>query len=385
MSKADHNFYDKLPINRISLSKLLLKDTAFSMVPKDWHVIITDIKGSTSAVESGLNETVNFVATGSIVAVLNLAFKAKIAIPFFFGGDGATFIVPSILIDLALKKLTIFRKNTLQNFNIDLRVGTVPVAQLYEEGYEINICKYAVSDFFSIPVVLGDGLNYAESLIKAEDYSLSREEDLVEELDLNGMQCRWDRIAPPENINEVITLLVMAPKIENQAVAFSKVIENIDEIYGEIKKRQPISVDKLKFNSTFQRMSTEMRARIGKIRFFELVRDWFVNSFGPIYFLTANGKKYLNRLVEMSDTLVLDGKINTVICGDEQQRMKLVKVLDQLENDGEIIYGLFISPDSVMSCYVRDLKDDHIHFVDGAGGGYTQAAKMLKGKMIPLS
>ncbi|MEJ5994261.1 DUF3095 family protein [Pedobacter sp. Du54] len=382
MSKNNHNFYEKLPITQIELSKLLLKDSAFSAVPADWHVVITDIKGSTAAVADGFNETVNFIATGSIVAVLNLAFKAKIPIPFFFGGDGATFIMPSILIELALKKLTIFRKNTLQNFNIDLRVGTVAVSQVYDAGHHIHISKFAISDFFSIPVVLGNGLSYAENVIKAEDYALTKQEDLIEELDLNGMQCRWDKIAPPENVNEVITLLVISPKIENQAKSFSKVMKHIDEIYGGIKKRQPISVDKLKFNSTFRRMRTELSVRIGKIKFLELVRNWLINSFGPVYFLTSNGKKYLNRLVETSDTLVLDGKINTVICGNEQQRMKLVGILDELEKNSEILYGLYISSDSVMSCYVRDLKDDHIHFVDGADGGYTQAAKMLKAKLV---
>lgn len=381
MSKSNPNFYGKLAVNHLPLSKLLLKDSAFSAVPSDWHVIITDIKGSTAAVTSGLNETVNFIATGSIVAVLNLAFKAKIAVPFFFGGDGATFIIPPILVDLALKKLSIYQKNTLQNFNVDLRVGTVSVAKIYENGYQINISKFSVSDFLSIPIVLGDGLMYAENLIKAEDYVLSPKEDVAEELDLNGMQCRWDRIAPPEHINEVITLLVVATKVEHQANSFSKVLASIDEIYGEIKKRQPISVDKLKFNSTFQRMRTEVKARIGKMMFFELLRNWFVNSFGPIYFLTASGKRYLNRLVETSDTLVLDGKINTVICGNELQRSRLINVLNDLEQKGEIFYGLYLSSESVMSCYVRDLKDDHIHFVDGAGGGYTQAAKMLKEKM----
>ena len=382
MSITHHNFYDKLSVHKTPLNKLLLKDSAFQKIPQDWHVIITDIKGSTAAVVNGLNETINFIATGSIVAVLNLAFKAKISVPFFFGGDGATFIVPSILVDLALKKLTIFKKNTLQNFNIDLRVGAIPVAQIYNEGHEINISKFAISDFFAIPIVLGDGLDYAERLIKANDYTLSQKEgDVVEELDLNGMQCRWDKIAPPENINEVVTLLVTAPKIENQAIAFSKVLSNIDEIYGGIKKRQPISIAKLKLNTTFNRMRTEMRAKRGKVNFFELIRNWLVNSFGMLYFLTSAGKRYLNSLVEMSDTLVMDGKINTVICGDKQQRLKLVKVLDQLEKEGEIIYGIFTSTDSVMSCYVRNLKDDHIHFVDGAGGGYTQAARMLKEKI----
>ena len=33
-----------------------------------------------------------------------------------------------------------------------------------------------------------------------------------------------------------------------------------------------------------------------------------------------------------------------------------------------------------MSCYVRNLNEEHIHFVDGAEGGYTKAAGMLKRK-----
>ena len=89
-----------------------------------------------------------------------------------------------------------------------------------------------------------------------------------------------------------------------------------------------------------------MSTRIGKIKFFELIRHWFVNSFGSIYFLTPNGKKYLNRLVEMSDTSVLDGKINTVVCGDEHQRLRLVR------EGRRNLTRIFISTYSVMSCYV---------------------------------
>jgi hypothetical protein len=291
--------------------------------------------------------------------------------------------VPSSLLEIAMKSLVQFKANTLQNFQLDLRVGTVPVAQVYKDGYEINISKFAISDFFSIPIVLGEGLHYAESLIKAEDYLLDgQQEDLQQELDLNGMQCRWDKIPPPENVNEIVTILVVAPQMDKQAEAYSKVITLIDEIYGGIKKRQPISIAKLKLKTTFNRLSTEMRARMGKIKILELIRDWFINSFGKIYFLTSSGKRYLNKLVEMSDTLVIDGKINTVICGNEQQRLKLTQALDELERAGEIIYGLYISQESVMSCYVRDLKDSHIHFVDGADGGYTKAARVLKGKLI---
>ena len=51
-----------------------------------------------------------------------------------------------------------------------------------------------------------------------------------------------------------------------------------------------------------------------------------------------------------------------------------------MERDRLLTYGLFVSRESVMSCYVRDRRDEHIHFVDGADGGYTMAATMWKRK-----
>jgi hypothetical protein len=103
--------------------------------------------------------------------------------------------------------------------------------------------------------------------------------------------------------------------------------------------------------------------------------------YGYVYFRTQSGRKYLKSLVEMADTLVIDGKINTVISGTIKQRKALQQALDELEQEGTILYGLHISSASIMSCYVRDLEDGHIHFVDGSEGGYTQAAKILKAKL----
>lgn len=380
MSENTDQFYNDLPANRMVLADLLVNAELFAEVPADWHVIITDIKRSTQAVFDGLHETVNLIATGSIVTVLNMAFRAGITIPFFFGGDGATFIVPPSIVDQAMRGLMLYQSNTSENFNLELRVGTVPVQQIYEKGHELQISKLSLSASFSIPVVLGNGLSFAEQLIKAEDYLFATGLSPAEELDLTGMQCRWDKIDPPENSQEIVTLLVVARAGIAPAQIFSQVMRQIDDIYGPPQKRQPISVAKLKLKSSFDRLGVEMRARIGKIRFFELMKSWLINLYGYIYFHTESGKNYLNKLVEMSDTLVIDGRINTVITGNEAQRLALIKVLDRFESSGDILYGIHISGDSVMSCYVRDLKDGHIHFVDGAEGGYTQAARQLKAK-----
>jgi len=381
MSVNTDLFYSHLPVNRIPLSDLLTEDHLFYPIPADWHVIITDIKGSTAAIQSGQHQTVNLVATGSIVAVLNISYKANITIPFFFGGDGATFIVPPAVKESAMQALLLYKKHTADNFNLALRVGCIPVKDIYTAGHELKVTKFNSSGNFSIPIILGNGLAYAEGLIKGSDYLHPDQPPQTEDLDLSGMQCRWDRIKPPENNHEVVTLIVSAAQGIRQAAAYRDVILYIDEIYGSPEKRQPISVARLRLKASFTRLGLEIRARFGKMKFLSLLQTWFSTSLGYLYFQTKPGKTYLSRLVEMSDTLVIDGKINTVISGTEQQRLQLAAALSNLEQDGRIRFGFYVSRESIMSCYVRDMKDDHIHFVDGAEGGYTKAAGILKLKL----
>lgn len=374
-------FYTELPLNSMGLDDLLSKEELFDKVPADWHIVITDIKNSTQAVLGGEHQTVNFLATGSIVIVLNIAHKMKVDVPFFFGGDGATFIVPPLIIGPVMKALSLYRVNTLKNFRLEIRTGAVTVAQVYQDGYSLYLSKHRRSSIFSIPVVLGDGLDYAEKLIKGVDYLAIEYDHPEDELDLSGMQCRWDRIAPPENQEEVVSLLVIARRGVRQSVALRKVIQKMDEIYGPPKQRQPISITKLRMKTTYNALKTEILARFGSLRYFEVIKNQVISILGYFYFRTTRGKLYLKSLVEMSDTLVIDGKINTVISGTALQRRELEECLIAMEAADEIFYGLHSSNASVMSCYVRNMDDAHIHFVDGAEGGYTQAARILKGKL----
>jgi hypothetical protein len=194
------------------------------------------------------------------------------------------------------------------------------------------------------------------------------------------MQCRWDRIKPPKNTVEVVSLLVIVKDAVNQAPVFKKVFESIDSIYGDPANRKPISASRLKLKATLAKISVEMHARMNGFRPVYLIATWMKTLLGHLYFKTKKGKIYLDDLVDMSDTLVVDGKINTVISGTPQQRQMLIAALDKMEGEGEILYGLFVSSESVMSCYVRSMNEGHIHFVDGAEGGYTKAANVIKQK-----
>ena len=375
-------FYSRLPVNEIPLRDLLTEEHLFYKVPENWHVIITDIKKSTIAVEQGKFETVNLLATGSIVAVLNIAYKANLTVPFFFGGDGAAFIIPETILAVTLQALRIHQENTEKSYRLTLRVGSVPVTDIYREGHLLRITKLRASQLFSIPVVLGDGLTYAEKIIKGENYFLDLTRNNLYALDLSGMQCRWDKIKPPQNYDEVVSLIVTAKESEKQAEVFKKVIDKLDEIYGEPERRKPISVPMLKLKSTLEKISQEMRVRFGGYRPIYLLNKWITSLLGHFYFRTKKGRQYLIQLVDLSDTLVIDGKINTVISGTLQQREQLTAALNELEVQGLINYGLFVSKESIMSCYVRNLNEDHIHFVDGSEGGYTKASVMLKRKFV---
>jgi len=66
--------------------------SSFSPLPEDWMVVIADIKGSTKAVKSGKYRDVNAIGVATIVAVMKAT--QNVAIPYVFGGDGASFCIP---------------------------------------------------------------------------------------------------------------------------------------------------------------------------------------------------------------------------------------------------------------------------------------------------
>ena len=61
------DFYKILGKNEISLKDLLQNENLFSSVPKNWHILVTDIQGSSKAVAEGKHNDVNLTATGSII------------------------------------------------------------------------------------------------------------------------------------------------------------------------------------------------------------------------------------------------------------------------------------------------------------------------------
>lgn len=78
------SFYSDLPIFRDFRG--VADGNNYHDVPDDWLVVVSDIKGSTKAIESGRYKEVNILGASSIIAVLN--YVQNVEIPFVFGETG---------------------------------------------------------------------------------------------------------------------------------------------------------------------------------------------------------------------------------------------------------------------------------------------------------
>lgn len=211
-----------------------------------------------------------------------------------------------------------------------------------------------------VPVALGARLPLVERIIKRDDYvppsTLSNPA-----LYLKGMECRWDSIRPPDNTQEVVCLLVVAQEDQSQPAIFSNVLAQFDLIYGPLATRSPVSLSRLKLKATLGKINTEMRAKLGRFDISYLLENWLCTLIGGLYFrLNSEGAQYLRNLVKWSNTLMIDSRINTIMCGTAAQRHALIETQQRLEDRGDIRFGLHVSQARVISCYVRDRRNQHI-------------------------
>ncbi len=66
-------------------------------IPEDWYVLVADIVDSTKAIENGQYKSVNSLGATVIVSILNI--NRDLRIPYIFGGDGATLVIPESMVE----------------------------------------------------------------------------------------------------------------------------------------------------------------------------------------------------------------------------------------------------------------------------------------------
>lgn len=393
-SSSSENFYASLPAYRRFADSLSIDN--YRPAPTDWYAVISDIRGSTKAVAAGKYKEVNTVGASTITALLNAS--GGVDIPFVFGGDGASMLIPPRLKNAASAALLGAKRLARDIFGFDLRVGMVPIAEVNEGGYEVLVAKFMPSRRYTQAMFAGNGLSYAEKLIKDPEtnarYELSLE-TAETKADLSGLSCRWQDIKSIHG--ETISLLVRTlskDAKENQSL-YQEIFTRIEEIYGDQSAHHPVAFESLHIamESADVAQGEARLQRSGKGRLAETLyrlRVRFSVALLSILMRTnirvgdANLELYKRIIIETADYKKFDDTLRAILAGTLEMRGELTAYLDALSQTGKIAYGVHVSDRALMTCLVFERYGKQVHFIDGADGGYTAAAVPLKERLKKL-
>jgi hypothetical protein len=319
-------------------------------------------------------------------------------LPFIFGGDGATLLVPPELLATARAALAGVRTMARREFALDLRVGVVSVAEVLAAGAAIMVAKLHVSEHYDQAIFSGGGLVYAEHLIKDADlgarYALDDADD-TGAADLSGLECRWQDI--PSRHGETVSLLVMAApgsSAEQARAIYRTSIAQIERAYGSEPDYHPLSIARLKANVNPGQLMGETKLRtlpapLARLRY--LLGILGTNALVTLYriFQRLIGKHpwwddYRAVVFRTADYKKYDDTLRMVLAGNAAQREQLTRYLEAGYKQGRLVYGIHVTDRALMTCLVFERMGRQVHFVDGADGGYALAAKAMKERLRAL-
>ena len=379
------DFYARLP--PVERFDRLVDDDAYAVLPPDWTIVLTDVTGSTVAVQEGRYRDVNYVGAASIAAVLNAAGRADL--PFVFGGDGATLVVPPEFLGPALEALAALQEHAVERLGLALRVGAVPLATVRAAGHEVAVARYQASPLYAQALFRGTGLGWAEDQVKHPDTAVrfaSRAAPSAARDPYAGLECRWQDVKSPGG--ETVSLLVQAVGDDRDAT-YREVLDALDRTFDD-ETAHPVAVDRLQLAASPAKLGPEVRLRHPGEPFAR-ARLWLLNLVGRVLIrfgletAETDWGQYPQLFRGSTDYRKFDGVLRMVLAGGPAERAALEAVLERLYRAGRLAYGLHVSDRAVLTCLVYKRMGQQVHFVDGAGGGYTQAAVDFKRRLRELA
>jgi Protein of unknown function (DUF3095) len=378
MTNDDLDFYAAVPV--FDSFADVMKPSSYRPVPADWMVGFADVVGSTKAIAQGRYKAVNMVGAGVIAAVANAL--ARRPFPFVFGGDGASFAVSAadaLPAAEALKAMAVFAREELE---MKLRVAAVPVEEVRAAGRDIRVARFAASPHCAYAMFSGGGLTWVESEAKRGAYALASAPPGARP-DLSDLSCRWS-VAPAAH--GIILSLIVAPRAEDPR--FGALVAEIVEMAANVQDGgRPITLSSLaaRWPSEAIALETAAAARPGRSRMKLRLETASKFALGLIFHRLKLKAGNFDAAIYVSDVAANadfrkfdDGLRMTLDCSTDFADT-LERRLQAADDIAE--YGAFRQDNALMTCFVPSITDrGHVHFVDGAGGGYAMAAQAMKAR-----
>ena len=375
---GSEKFYGTIPVFR-GFSRLM-DPALYAPLPGDWSIGVADIVESTKAIAQARYKAVNMAGASVIAAVTN-ALEGR-EFPFVFGGDGASFAVAPDDLERAREALAATAAWVKEDLDLVMRVALVPVAVIRTQGLDVRVARFGPSPNLSYAMFSGGGLGWAEAAMKRGEFAVEMASPGTQP-DLSGLSCRFEEMPAVRGL--ILSVLVM-PAPGADASVFRRLIEEIVTLVerspdsgrpvpsgGPPLRWPPAGFE---FEARAQRGGSLLRRRASVLVYtlfaFLLFRFGIsVGGFAP--------EIYLRQVVENSDFRKYDDGLRMVLdCTPELER-SLSERLAAAASAGIAKYGLHRQDAAIMTCFTPSvMRSDHVHFIDGARGGYASAAVALK-------
>ena len=377
---SDDSFYERVTVFE-SFDKAA-EPSFYQSLPAGWVVGNADIVKSTQAKAQGRAKTVNIAGAAVIAGVTNAL--AGVDIPYVFGGDGASFAVPEALAPAAGAALAAVASWVTSDLDLQMRVGMVPIEEIRSAGLDVCVARYAASQSVRYAMFTGGGVRWAESQIKLGRFTLPAA-GVDARPDLTGLSCNWEQI--PSSLGVILTLII-TPRVGMDEPRFVDLVARLNALLSDKSQaRCPLPDKGPPFRwppSGFDLMAIVTR-RPGESVLLRRVLLALESFFAAVVLWTGvsvggfDPARYRRELVENADFRGYDDGLRMTLDCTVAQSARIEALLTEASAGGICRYGLHREAAALLTCIAPLPKQsNHVHFIDGATGGYTLAATKLK-------
>jgi hypothetical protein len=373
------DFYDRLPIFEGFAN--IMDPAQYRPLPEDWLIGLTDVVSSTQAIAAGRYKAVNTAGAAVIAATSNALEGRKF--PFVFGGDGANFAVAGRDEALARAALSATAAWTRDDLGLELRAALVPVSVVRARGLDVRVARFGPSKNVSFAMFSGGGLAWAEAAMKDGQFAVAPAAAGTRP-DLSGLSCRWDDIPAAHGL---ILSLVVAP-VTHGDPAFRVLVQELLadlEASSEVARPVPDQAPGVSWPPPGVDLEAHASRQVDEPFFLRRLKvlmgtllAYVVMKFG-IRLGDFDPARYRREVVDNSDFRKFDDNLRMTLDCTSALADRIEQRLGAAQAANIVRFGLHRQPAAIMTCIVPSISEsNHVHFIDGAAGGYALAARQLK-------
>ena len=379
---ATADFYAALPIAPDFDAAVDM--ASYAPLPDDWQLGLADVVTSTEALQAGRYKAVNTAGAAVISAVSNAL--GTLAFPFVFAGDGASFAVGPAEAGRAAGALGATVGWVGSELGLTLRGAMVEVRRLRAAGTDLRVARVAASPNVDYAMFAGGGRDWAERELKAGRLPPATAPPGARP-DLSGLTCRFRPVAASQG---VILSVIVKGRDASRAADFAAACGDVLALAKSGPRGgHPLPVGGPRHG--WPPDGFDIEARLHRPAGGSLAANrlrtaaWsLVNTVALRSGRTVGGvvpEAYGRQIVENSDFRKFDDGLMMTIDCPPAIADAIAARLASAEAAGALRFGLHRQAEALVTCIVPSAsRADHVHFVDGATGGYAVAAAALKRK-----